>query len=71
MRCQHKHVVVHRDDVEDHRMMEDAPETACSCGPGLLCPVCDWAQLHGDCFIAGPSELVDSKLVLPPNSQMN
>lgn len=71
MRCQHKHVVVHRDDVEEHKMPEDGSETACSCGPGLICPVCDWDSLYADCFIAGPSELVDAKLVTPDKSQFN
>ena len=71
MPCQHKHVVIHRDDVPEHRLPENGPEAACSCSPGLICPVCDWSELYHDCFIAGPSELVDKHLVSPPTQQLN
>lgn len=71
MACNHRHVVVHRNDVTEHTIPEDGPETACNCGPAVLCPVCEWKPLYDDCFIVAPPELVDAHLAPPPKSALN
>lgn len=70
MPCSHKHLVIHRDDVEQHDM-QDGLEANCSCGPGLICPVCDWGVVHNECFIVAPEHVVDANLASPPKSQLN
>lgn len=71
MRCGHRHLIIHRNDIEDHRMPEDGPEGACSCGPAIMCPVCDWQLFNDECFIVAPGDVIDAHLVVPPKNQLN
>lgn len=71
MGCSHRHLVVHRNDAEEHRIADDTSEGTCSCGPAILCPVCDWEAFYDQCLVLAPPELVDEHLITPPKGELN
>jgi len=71
MSCNHRHIVLHRNDVEDHVIDHGTSEMTCSCHPGIICPVCDWGVLNDVCMVYAPGDLVDSHSIRPPDTLLN